>query len=156
MGASWAAVAPLVVGHGLEMPLIEIPLVEGVFVAMLAKVDAFWTMVAEGREPHPDYGRDGEVIEAIYGDGNAENEIDLSADNRIRELVAVRAMHRAAITHAHKMADEIDAEVKAKLGSAHVAHLGQGQRISWRPSRREGFFVAPSTVRTLRYPTEKD
>jgi hypothetical protein len=74
VGARWAAVAPLVVGHGLDMPLIDIPLVDGVVGAMKAKVAEFWLMIEEGREPTPDFARDADAIEAIY---HADEEVEV-------------------------------------------------------------------------------
>lgn len=157
-GSAWAAVAPLVVGHGLEMPLIEIPLdhVDGVIDAMKAKAAEFWTMVAEGREPIPDYTRDAATIAAIYGSGDPEHEVDLTSDNRIPELIDARRLLASDLAVSKAAIEAIDAEVKAKLGTAHVAHIGRGRKITWKPEKREGFFVQPTTVRALRYPHQKD
>lgn len=156
--STWAAVAPLVVGHGLEMPMIEIPLdnMAGVIAAMEAKAAEFWLMVAEGREPIPDYSRDGATIEAVYGSGDPEHEIDLSTDNRVAHLIEARREHVAMNAASRKALDEIDAEIKAKLGAAHVGWVGNGQRITWKPQRRDGFFVEPTTIRALRYPAKKE
>ena len=42
------------------------------------------------------------------------------------------------------------------MGAAHVGHLGDGRRITWKPQAREGSYVPPTTIRALRYPREKD
>lgn len=154
-GSKWAAVAPLVVGHGLEMPLVEVPLIDGVVDAMKAKVAEFWTMIEEGREPTPDFARDAETIEAIYR-ADDEVEIDLSGDNRIRELLAERAALKAQVRASAAALSAIDAEIKSKMGNATVAHLGDGTRITWKASSREGFWAPPTTVRSLRVPTPKE
>ena len=52
--------------------------------------------------------------------------------------------------------DALDAEIKSKLGNATVAHLPAGRKITWRSSKREGFFVGPKTVRVLKVPTLKE
>lgn len=151
-GSAWAAVAPLVVGHGLEMPLVEIPLVPGVIEAMEAKAAEFWAMVAEGREPQPDYDRDGAVITRIYGNGDPEHEVDLSGDNRLPDLIAERKALSAEAAQAKRRIEAIDTEIKSKLGAAHVGHIGQGRRITWKPQKRDGFFVEPTTIRALNFP----
>lgn len=156
-GSRWAAVAPLVIGHGLEMPLIEVPIIPGIIDAMRAKSLEFWDMVAEGREPAPDYARDAAIIERIYGEGDAFHEVDLTADNRIPALIAERRECMAERDAANARISEIDAEVKAKLGAAHIAHIPGGRKITWKPQKRAGFFVEPKTTRALRYPqAEKD
>lgn len=154
IGAQWAAVAPLVIGHGVDMPLIEIPLVEGVVAAMEAKVAEFWQMIAEGREPPVDYARDGALLDRLYAGGDPDHEVDLSADNRIPFLLGQRAMYRREIANDTAEVEKIDAEIKAKMGNAFIAHIGGGRRITWKPQKRAGFFVEPKTMRVLHYPKE--
>lgn len=155
-GSEWAAVAPLVVGHGLEMPLVDVPLLPGVVDAMKAKAAEFWRMIEEGREPPADYARDGAVIEAMHGLGDPEHEIDLSGDNRIPELLTDRRRWADEKRVATAQIEQIDAEIKAKLGTAHRAWIGNGQSITWKPQTRDGFFVPASTIRALRLPQQKD
>ena len=154
-GATWAAVAPLVVSHGLEMPLIDIPLVPGVIEAMQDKVAAFWAMIDAGEEPTPDYARDADAIDAIYR-GDEEQEADLSADNRIPELLTLRADAQRRRREADAELSSIDAEIKAKMGDAVVAHIGQGRRITWKLTTKQGFWSPPVTFRQLRTPKERD
>lgn len=151
-GAQWAAVAPLVIGHGLEMPLIEVPLMPGVIDAIKARVSDFWTMVAEGREPDPDYGRDGALIDQLYAIGDEAEEVDLSHDNRIPMLIVEREEAIEARKAAEARLAEIDTEVKAKMGHATVAHVGDGRRITWETRRRAGFTSPPTTYRFLKFP----
>jgi len=155
VGARWAAVAPLVVGHGLDMPLIDISLVDGVVDAMKAKVAEFWLMIEEGCEPTPDYGRDADAIEAIYH-ADEEVEADLTGDNRIMAILAERAFAREAIGKNGKLLDALDAEIKSKLGNATVAHLPGGRKITWRASNRAGFWVPPKAVRVLKVPAVRE
>lgn len=151
-GSEWAAVAPLVIGHGLEMPMVEIPIVEGVVDAMKERSLEFWEMVASGNEPQPDYARDAGVIERIYGDGNQFEEVDLTPDNRVPTLLERRRDAKRQITDLVDEVSTIDAEIKSKMGLAHLAHIPGGRKITWKPQRRAGFFVEPTTVRVLRYP----
>lgn len=153
-GAEWAAVAPLVVGHGLELPLIEVPLVPGVIDAMRERAAEFWAMVAEGHEPVPDYSRDGAVIERIYEQADDGEEVDLTGDERVVELIHNRRMLQGHISALKAEVEEIDAEIKATMGAASVAHLPGGRRITWRTQKRAGQFIAPSESRVLRFPKE--
>ena len=152
-GAKWAAVGPLVVGHGVEMPLIEVPLVEGVIDAIKIKAGEFWRDVAAGNEPPLDYERDGALLDHLYADGDEEEAVDLTTDERVMALVTDRAEALAERLAAEKRIAAIDAEVKAKMGDAVLAYLPGGRRIVWRKQRRPGGYVAPSNARTLRYPT---
>ena len=156
VGASWAAVAPLVIGHGLDMPLLDIPLVPGIVDAMKAKAADFWQMVAEGREPMPDYSRDGALIDRIYAQGDDEEEVDLSGDNRVPALLEQRRGWQAEVRVAKEQIAQIDAEIKAKIGTATVAHIGDGRRITWRTIHKAGSYIAPTSYRQLRLPTEKE
>lgn len=151
-GSQWAAVAPLVVGYGIEMPLIDVPLVPGVIEAIKDRVADFWTMVAEGREPEPDYARDARLIERLYARGDDYEEIDLSNDNRIHALIFERDAALEERRGAEDRLATIEAEVKAKMGTATVAHLGDGRRITWETRHRRGFTVEPTSYRTLRFP----
>lgn len=151
-GARWAAVAPLVVGHGLDMPLVEIPLTPGVMDAVKERAAAFWRLVESGQEPTPDFARDAHVIDRLYAQGDPKEEIDLSTDNRIYALIEDR--HRAAAQKkdAETALKEIDAEVKAKMGTAEIARLGDGRVIKWQTRNRKGYVVEPTTYRAMTYP----
>lgn len=153
-GAQWAAVAPLVVSYGLDMPFIEIPLVPGVIDAMKARTREFWRMVAEGREPQIDYARDAATIEKMFAQADDESEVDLTGDERIVDLIRDRKEAADAERAARVQINAIDAEIKHAIGNAAVAHLPGGRRITWRRQRRAGTFIAPSETRVLRLPKE--
>lgn len=151
-GAAWASVAPLVVGHGVELPIIEIPLIPGVIDRVREATVAFWTMIEEGREPDPDYAHDAETIDELFlvDEGG---EIDLSHDNRIPELLAERAAAKADEKDAKARTEAANAEIKHKLAGAAIGHLGDGRRITWKTQHRKGFEVHPTSFRVLRVPS---
>lgn len=155
-GAEWAAVAPLVISHGLDMPLIDIPIVPGVIDAMKDRSAAFWLMIAEGREPVPDYARDGAIIDRLYSESDDEHEIDLSGNDRVRELLASRRIVADRMRDDKSQIEQIDAEIKAAMGNAAVAHIGDGRRITWRTRVKAGAVIAPSRARVLQLPKEKE
>lgn len=150
--ARWAAVAPMVIGFGIEMPLIDIPLIDGVWPAINDKVAAFWRMVEEGREPEIDYSRDGATIDRLYEIGNPADEVDLTDDERIPTLIERRAQLREAMAAAKSGIAEIDAEIKAKMGEAQVAHIGRGKRITWATRKRAATTTPATTFRALNFP----
>jgi predicted phage-related endonuclease len=154
-GARWAAVAPLVVGHGLEMPLIEVGIPDGLVDAIKEKVAEFWQMVAEGREPVADPARDGKVIDRLFAHGDGRAEVDLSTNNRFRELIETRAAALAAANEHHRTVEQIDAEVKLMMGNATVAHIGDGRRITWENRHRAGFAAPAISYRFLKYPKQQ-
>lgn len=150
-GASWACVAPMVVGGTPFLELVEVPLIPNVMLAIRAAVRDFWTMIDEGREPHPDYARDGDAIKALYRDDNG-SAIDLSGDNRIavalgeREALKARESDGNAAERARKV---LDAEILHRLGNATIGLLGDGRTIRAPVTRRKGFVVEPTQYRSI-------
>lgn len=152
IGAQWAAVAPLVVGHGIECPLIPIDLMPGVIDAIYLKADEFWASIEAGDPPPQDYERDAGLIDAMHALGDAGEEVDLSSDNRIPELLVEAAAAKADRKAATARLSAAEAEIKAKMGDAVVGHIGQGRRITW-PLRKRGAFTSPATsFRVLNLP----
>lgn len=158
VGASWAAVAPLVVGHGLEMPLVEIPLdhMDGVIAAMQERAAEFWELVESGREPPADYARDGAVIDAIYALGDAREEVDLTGDPLIVPLIDQITADRLALKALEGRITAAEAQVKAAMGTAELAHVMGGQRITWKTyTRRDPATGRVSPYRVLRLPARR-
>ena len=84
-----AFVAPLVIGHGIELPLIEVPLVYGIIDRLKELSLAFWKSVEDGVEPAPDFRLDGGTIDRLYARDKGD-EVDLSHDARIEILIMAR------------------------------------------------------------------
>jgi hypothetical protein len=75
--------------------------------------------------------------------------VDLSSDNRLPVLLGEREKLKAAVQAAKARLDEIDAEVRQKIGDAERATLS-GWRIEYRRHHRNGYSVPPQDYRTLR------
>jgi hypothetical protein len=148
-GREWAAVAPLVVGFGLELPIIDIPIHAGIFARIKSEVDQFWQRVDEGRPYDPDYARDGSLIAQLYPHDSGV-EIDLSFDNEapmyVDQLEAARAAKKIAEGE-EKIAKTF---LTARIGEASIALLSDGRRISNKSQTRAGYFVNESSFRVLR------
>ncbi len=151
-GSVWAAVAPIVVGHGIEMPVIDIPIMDGAIQRIRAQSVEFWEQVESGEELVPDYSLDADLIERMYAQEKGE-EIDLTRDNQIYDLIDMRKRLKAEAVEADNKVTAIDAEIKHKLQGASIAHLAGGKKITWLTQKRAGYFAPPKEFRVLRIPS---
>lgn len=153
-GASWAAVAPLTVGFGVEVPLVEIPIHDGVYERIKAETARFWAMIEAGEEPAPDFAADGEALASIYREDNGR-EIDLSSDETIAADLERRAELKASISAAAGEVDQIDNKIIARIGEFERAFV-PGWRVA-RPvvTRRDRLFGTATMHRQLRISREK-
>lgn len=154
-GAKWAAVAPIVmIGSGLEMPLLDISLehMPAIIQQMADKSAEFWQMIEADIEPRADYERDGQIIDAVYREGDDEDWIDLRGHNRVEHLLAQIADASKQAAAAKRQADACKAELKSLMAHATVALIEGGRKITWREHREPGGYRAPSSSRVLRLP----
>lgn len=152
--ADFAMVAALVVGHGLDLHEVPVPIHPGIVERTRAEVARFWAMVAEGTPPDPEYGKDAQTIARLF-DQDDGTEIDLSNDNRLPEIVIRRAELKAVEKTGEEAAKErkaLDAEIIAKLGNASRGRLQDGTIITAKTVRRAGYEVKPSAYRVVRIP----
>lgn len=149
-GASWAVVTPLVVGHGLELPVIEIPLHRGLMERLELEVAKFWDRIERNDPPPPDYAKDGAALARVFPSSNGQ-EIDLSGLNHLPELVDRREALKAEIKDAEREIEVIDTEFKHRLGQAELGLLAGGRRVSWKVQTRKAYEVKAATFRALRF-----
>ena len=147
-GASWACVAPLVVSHGVEMPIVPIPITPGLMDALRDKVSDFWRRIAEQDPYAPDYGRDGELIAGLYADATPGKVIDLTGDNQLPELAAEDADCAARIKADTERRAAIKAEILTKIGDAESA-LFQGGTVKAATVKRKEYTVKPTSYRRV-------
>ena len=150
-GARWAAVAPIVVGHGVDMPLIEIPIHEGVLDRVRAAVAEFWSRVERGEPYPPDYARDGETIAALYGAADSGETIDLTGWNRGPEIADEDERLAGEIKDRTERRKAIKAELLDKIGAAAVATMDGRIFATAKTVSRKGYEVKPSTYRDIRF-----
>lgn len=158
VGGVWAGVAALVVDDrfNVDLPLYDVPETPGLIETMKKRAAEFWADVAADREPDPEFWRGGGRIEAVYPTADPDNELDLTADERAQALLRTRAIYVRDRREADAEIEAIDAEIKHRMGTATVAHLGEGRRIIWRNERRQGRTSPPTNSRVLRLPPEKE
>lgn len=109
----------------------------------------FWRDMAAGLRPAADFARDADTINEMYAKVEAGPPLDLSPDNRMPDLLAMRDDVRAALDNGKARLEAIDAEIKSKLGTADTAVL-PGWKITWKEQSRKSYTVPAATFRVLR------
>jgi hypothetical protein len=152
VGADWAAVAALVVSHGIDIHLIMIPHIAGVIDRLKSEVAAFWSRVERGDPPAPDFSRDGSLIAQQFV-VEAGKTIDLRDDNALPALAAEDGQLGEELKAAKARREAVRTEIIAKMGDADTA-LFQGGRITAKMVRRKPYMVGESTYRDVRIKPE--
>jgi len=147
-GHSWACVAVMVVGMGLDVHLIDVPIKPALLQRLRTEVAEFWRIVDSGEKMPPDYAQDGALVARVYDRGN-EPPIDLSGDNRMVALLDDRAELKVTEKATKARLEEVETEIKHKLGNASAATVG-GRTVSWKLQRRAEYTVKASEFRVLR------
>jgi predicted phage-related endonuclease len=153
-GAKWAAVAALVIDHGIDLYLIDVPVHRGIIETIKSEALKFWELVLSGREPDPDYARDGELIRAMLkrDDGS---EIDLSGVNELPELLAQRETATALAKQYEEETKAINAHLLHLLGNATRGHFNGGY-ISAKTVNRAPYEVKATSYRQLRVVRDRE
>ncbi len=131
-GASWAVVALLVVGHGLDIHVVDVAEPDGLWEITKLRVADFWRSVDLKQMPDPDFEKDARRIVEHYAIKTGQT-VDLSGDNRLLELVDEREKLKqieSAGSAAEKPRKAIEAEIIAKMGTANHARLADGRTIT--------------------------
>lgn len=152
--ASWGVIGVMVMNRTLDLHLFDVPRHAAAEERIQDKCAAFWAMVEKGEMPAPDFARDHAAISALYPRDTGEV-LDLTADNRLPELLAARALAMDARGTAEKELDAINAEIKAKIGDASLA-TAKGWKLSWKVQHNKEFTVAAKDVRVLRVTKAKE
>jgi predicted phage-related endonuclease len=149
-GAKWATVAALVLGHGIDIEFVEIPLHDGILKRLRDAVADFWQAVEENRPPNPDFAKDGELIERLFRDATDQEPVDLTGDNELPALLDERQQLSTVKNDAEKRLKEIKAELLFKLGTHVFGRCADGRLITAKTVYRKGYTVEPSSYRDLR------
>jgi len=147
--ADQSLIAALVIDtYSAELYLHPVPRHEAAEARVEAIAIRFWEDVAAGRMPAPDYARDAETIAAMFPTSVPEPVLDLSADNRIHELLDLRERLKVEQGNAEACLREVETEIKAKLGEHERATL-PGWNISWKTQHRKESIVKAHDRRPL-------
>lgn len=157
-GASWAAVAPLVVSeHRADLLLRPVELHEGAWARCLSEAAYFWREFDAGRKPAYSRELDNATLRALYPAAltDPETPVDLSGHNRVVELLEARAALKARIKADEEEIEKLETDVIAIMGEAAVALAADGWRIGYKVEHREAVTMAAWTKRVLRITKRK-
>lgn len=145
--AEWAAVSPMVVSHGIDIDLIEIPIKEGIFQNIARKTEEFWAAVKSKTPPPADFAKDGEALAALYLHTKAKT-IDVTGDNRFPAVCREFLDGRAAIKALSERQDELRTELIEKLGE-HEAARHPDFIVKFPTLHRKAYVVDAGSYRRL-------
>lgn len=133
-GAEWAAVAVLVVGRGIRMEVIDIPLHHNVWAVLKIAAKKFWDVVEAGEHPPIDWDRDGSAVLDVNRWTEAKR-IDLTGDETVDLFASNLEDTRVKRRELQKREDVLRAQILYALGSAEIA------------TTRRFEILAPTTIR---------
>lgn len=109
----------------------------------------FWDCVKTGKQPPPDFNRDGDVLAALYPRERLEYpDVDMNANDRVRELLAMR---RGLIGQKRSIGEalgRVNTELKSIVADAQSAY-GQGWRVRWKTVERAPSYDPGGSERRL-------
>lgn len=136
-GASWAAVAVLVVGRGIQMQVVDIPLHAQVWDALLIGVAEFWRVTDAGEHPPIDWDRDGSAVLDVNR-WSEPKRIDLSTDPDFEAFATALDETREKRRVLQKREELCRAQILYAMGSAEIANTGRFEVIAPTQVRADG------------------
>jgi predicted phage-related endonuclease len=143
VGASWAAVAALVIGYGIDLHVIDVPIHPGIIERVKAETRKFWEMIEAGEEPAPDYGKDAALIEQLY-QPIPDEILDLTGSNELPALLDERESLSEIRTATEKRLKEIKGELIANLKDYSAGRVADGRIITAKRIHKKAYEV-PAT-----------
>lgn len=151
--AEFAFIDALVMGFGLERHGIEVPLHVALIDRLIKETAEFWNLVASGEAVEPNWGRDGETIEAMFrSDDGSYGDLPRDA----ADMVPVREYWTGVRDDAEQKISAIDAMVKHAMGDHAGAYLPDGRLITWQTRKRKPSWSPGGESRVLQYPRRKE
>jgi len=141
---SWAWLVIMVMSDSYPVHYFAVPNHPEAERRILAGAAEWWREFEAGLLPGTAAGAT--ELEAAFDDGS---HIDLSTDNYLCSALPERERLKAEISSAEKAVAEIDAALKAAMGSAATAWL-PGFNISWKTQHRRETVIAARDIRVLR------
>jgi predicted phage-related endonuclease len=119
---------------------------------LLEGVAKFWAAIDAGQMPDPDYSRDGGLIHAMMPHVTHGKTIDLTADNRMPELLMKREELKARIAEMRdleKQCKTIETEIYDKVGDAEIC-LAAGWFVNIKEIHKKAYSVDETSYRQLK------
>lgn len=145
------AVAALIIdAWTMDVAIYEIERHEAAEARIRAKVAEFWKAVDAREQPPADFDRDGEALAALYPRERDEYpDVCMSADDRVRELLAERRALMPAKRDIARRLGRIKTELQSILKDAESAY-GPDWRITWKTQTRASRYEPGGSSRVLR------
>jgi putative phage-type endonuclease len=141
------AYVPALIG-GQRFIIIEVKRDQELIDMLIEREREFWRRVVENDPPEVDGEEStGKFLNKAY-DVEPAKSVELPAS--VLELIAQRQVVDHSMTETKKRKAEIENRLKVLLGDAEIGTYAGQEIITWKESPREGYTVAPTTVRTLR------
>lgn len=132
-------------------PICEIFDIErhtGVEAKLRSEVARFWEDVEWQNEPDPDAALDADLIARMYPESREDVQLDLTGDNYLTDALAERARLKEELASREARIEEIENELKLKMGDAVLAKFN-GFVVTHRTVERKGGITKPSRYRKL-------
>lgn len=146
--STWACVAVMVIGRGIDLQIVDVPLNTRVMARLRREVREFWRMVDAGEEPPIDWNRDGAAVAEVYRDSMPDRK-DLTSVAGLDEISGRFVDAREAHNVSGKAIDMLRPRILHALGSAE-AGFTTNWNITARTSVRTGPIGQPVKSRSLR------
>ncbi len=147
-GATWACAAVMVIGRGIDLQIIDVPLNTRVMHRLRREVAEFWRMVEAGEEPPIDWNRDGAAVVEVYRDSMPDRK-DLTAVDALDQIISTFVQSKDIASHHVRQVDSLRPRILHALGAAE-AGFTTNWNITARTSVRTGPNGQPVKSRTLR------
>lgn len=135
--------------YSADLHLFEVPRHAAAETKIRLLAQKFWEDVAAGRRPPADYRKDGTLLKQLTATVKEDTLLKLSGDNRLPTILAERTELRETMTVASRRIEEIDTELRDKIGDAAGIEL-PGWRVTNKQQTRAAYQVPERTLRTLR------
>lgn len=146
--ATWACVAVMVIGRGIDLQIVDVPLNSRVMNRLRREVREFWRMVEAGEEPSIDWNRDGASVAEVYRDSMPDRK-DLTSVAGLDEISGRFVDAREAHNVSGKAIEILRPRILHALGAAE-AGFTTNWNITARTSVRVGPNGQPVKSRSLR------
>ncbi len=147
-GATWATVAPMIIGRGIDLQPVDVPLNTRVMHRLRREVREFWRMVEAGEEPPIDWNRDGAAVAEVYRDSMPDRK-DMTADPALDVFATCFVSAREKHSASGKEIDDLRPRILHALGASE-AGFTTNWNITARTSVRTGPNGQPVKSRSLR------
>lgn len=118
-------------------------------------VAQYWDDVENGRDFKADYTKDAKLLAALFPPDDTVEPLDLTADNRLAEILSIREDRKVRIKEDTDVCEAIDAEIKEKLHGSTKAITSEW-KISHVMTHRKEYIVPAKSFPTLRITRTKE